>query len=568
MTTGAIYARVSTESQEEEGTIESQILALRKKALELKLEVPASLHFTDNGFSGSRMDRPALDALRDAASEGRFQLLLVHDADRLARNFVHQEIILEELERYGISVEFIESRHSTRPEDRLLSQVKGVFAEYERAKIMERTRRGKLHRAMYQGWTNWTVPPYGYSVVRTEGGQRIEINEEEASWVRQVYSWVLDEGVTTTNVVRKLNSFGIKTRKGGGWIACTVRNLLTHSIYSGTAYYNRSEAVEPGRRRRPGTYPKHLKSTRKFKPQEQWIPIHVPAIVTEEEQARAREILRSNRLNSPRKTKYEYLLRRLVVCGECGCRMGCQSHSNKRGDVRYPYYTCNRRPEETGRAEKCRARLMRSDWLDEAVWSAIKGWLQKPDILRAELNTILSVPDPAGNQFSREWNRLEAMIGRYERQETRIVDAYQTGIIEMKELKDRKESISSRTSEAKKRLEELSEARKMHLNAEHVLADIEEFAVSLRSGLESLSFEEKRKVMELLVERIVVKGREVTIEHVVPLQGRFSVLNLDCPQGLLPDAAQRHACEGSMALRDEAWRAGAGRLRRLRTRVH
>ena len=544
MTTGAIYARVSTESQEEEGTIESQIHALRKKALELKLEVPDTFLFIDNGFSGSRMDRPALDAMRDAASEGRFQRLLVHDADRLARNFVHQEIILEELERHGVSVELIDGRHSTRPEDRLLSQVKGVFAEYERAKIMERTRRGKLHRALYQGWTNWTVPPYGYRVVRTEGGQRIEINEEEASWVRQVYSWVLDEGITTTNVVRKLNSLGIKTRKGGGWTTCTVRNLLTRSLYSGTAYYNRTEAVEPGRRRRPGTYPRHLRSTRKFKPLEQWIPIHVPAMVSEEEQARAREILKSNRLNSPRKTRYEYLLRRLVVCGECGCKMGCQSHSNKRGDVRYPYYACNRRPEETGRAEKCKARLVRSDWLDEAVWSAVSGWLQKPDILRAELNTILSVPDQAGEQLSGEWNRLETAISRFERQETRIVDAYQTGIIEMKELKERKDSLSSGISEAKKRLEELSDVRRIHLNAERVLASMEEFAAGLRSGLETLSFEEKRKVMELLVERIVVKGKEVTIEHVVPLQGRFSVLSLDDTQGLLQDTPQRQEGEG------------------------
>lgn len=129
MTVAAIYARVSTERQEKEKTIESQLEALDAKARELSLEVSPDMEFRDDGFSGSRLDRPALDSLRDAAAEGRFHVLLVYDADRLARNFVHQEILLEELERFGVTVEFVDNPPSRDPEGRLLSQVKGIFTE-------------------------------------------------------------------------------------------------------------------------------------------------------------------------------------------------------------------------------------------------------------------------------------------------------------------------------------------------------------------------------------------------------------------------------------------------------
>lgn len=121
MTMAAIYARVSTERQEKEKTIESQMEALGIRARELSLSVDPDMVFRDDGFSGSRLDRPALDSLRDAAAEGRFSILLVYDADRLARNFVHQEILPEELERSGVAVEFVENPPSRDPKGRLLS---------------------------------------------------------------------------------------------------------------------------------------------------------------------------------------------------------------------------------------------------------------------------------------------------------------------------------------------------------------------------------------------------------------------------------------------------------------
>ena len=527
MIRGAFYARVSTEHQEKEKTIDSQLEALMSRAAELGWVVPQDLVFRDDGFSGTRLDRPGLDSMRDAASEGRFASLLVYDADRLARNFVHQEILIEDLERHGISIEFIERSLSKKPEDRLLSQVKGIFAEYERTKILERTRRGKLHKAKTEGWVNWSVPPYGYSVTRSGGDTRVQINEKEAAWIRQMYSWVIDDGISGEKCARRLQQLGIPTRRGGRWMTCTVRNILVNPLYTGSAYYNRREAVEPKRRRDPGRYPRQLKSGHRIRPEEQWIHIPIPALVTEEDQRRAREMLSSHKLNSPRKTKYEYLLRTLVVCGECHLRMGCISISNSRKDLRYPYYRCKKTPEETGRAEKCSAKNVRADWLDEAVWNSVKEWLNEPDILRAELESITNTPDSSFNTVVTEWNRLDSLISSYGKQMERITDAYQMGAITVDDLRERRKALDGKASEAIKRKQEISSLRDRHMNTERLLSDIDAFASRLKEGLDTLSFDERQKVMRLLVERVVVKGDSVQIEHVIPIKGRFSSLNIN-----------------------------------------
>ncbi len=298
--------------------------------------------------------------------------------------------------------------------------VKGVFAEYERAKILERMRRGKLYRARNEGWPNWTIPPCGYRNVKGgDGRQRAEINEEEAARVREVYRWVLEEGMGAAKCARRLNELGVRPRRSRFWRTCTVYNMLTRPLYAGTAYYNRKEAAEPKHRRKPSAYVRELKSSCRIRPREQWIPIAVPAIVTPEQQSLAREELGRHRINSPRKTRYEYLLRTLVVCGECGWKMGCISAIGRyrENEYRYPYYSCGRRKTEaTGRPDICRARHVRSDWLDDAVWQSLREWLQKPDVLRAEMASLEAAPDGTVEFASREWERLDASAKGHERQ--------------------------------------------------------------------------------------------------------------------------------------------------------
>lgn len=142
----------------------------------------------------------------------------------------------------------------------------------------------------------------------------------------------------------------------------------------------------------------------------------------------ARKAAQSRRLNSPRKTKYEYLLRRRVVCGECGRKMDCVSMRAKNRDIRYSYYSCKKK-EWLFNEEQCRAGKVRADWLDDTVWNAMKSWIMEPETLKAELNSVLSIPEQ-WDSIERQWNELSSLIRGYEGQISRITDAYQSGAIE------------------------------------------------------------------------------------------------------------------------------------------
>ena len=149
----AIYARVSTERQEKEQTVDSQLDALRRAAGEGGYEVSPSHVFVDERRSGAHLDRPGLDRLRDLASEGTFEAVLVASPDRLARHYAYQVLVMEELQRTGCGVVFLNHAFGETPEERMLLQITGVFAEYERALIKERSRRGRLFAAR-QGRVN------------------------------------------------------------------------------------------------------------------------------------------------------------------------------------------------------------------------------------------------------------------------------------------------------------------------------------------------------------------------------------------------------------------------------
>jgi site-specific DNA recombinase len=214
----ALYARVSTARQEQEQTVASQLEALENAATAMGLTVPAGRRYIDDGISGARLDRPGLDALRDAAADGLIDVVLVHAPDRLARNYVHQVVLVEELTNRGVHVHFVECPATERAEDRLLVQMQGIIAEYERAKIMERTRRGRIHKLRAGQMLPYSsVARYGYAIERSADGLRrtVVIDEVEAQHVRAMYRWVREEDLSSRAVARRLNAQGDTSSQGG-----------------------------------------------------------------------------------------------------------------------------------------------------------------------------------------------------------------------------------------------------------------------------------------------------------------------------------------------------------------
>lgn len=308
----ALYARVSTERQAERGTIGSQLAVLREHVSSVGHELINE--YVDDGHSGARLDRPGLDALRDAAEAGLFEAVCCLSPDRLARAYAYQALVLDELGRLGVKVHFTDAPDPAAddPQAVLLTQVQGVIAEYEKAKIAERYRRGKLFRARAGEITTWKAS-YGYRrIARSSAGgpAHLEIYEPEAAVVRRVFTERAG-GTTIREICRQLNADGIASPTGKPtWGHSTVCRLLRNEAYVGRVYFNRTETVAAtGPARRTRQVPR---------PREEWIPIDCPAIVTDEQFHATGRVASDNSKWSPRRAEPgAWLLKGLVKCGDC-----------------------------------------------------------------------------------------------------------------------------------------------------------------------------------------------------------------------------------------------------------
>ena len=283
-----LYARVSTDRQAEAQTVDSQVAALRER---IACDAPGTtriLEFIDEGYSGTTLVRPALERLRDLAAVGGIELLYVHSPDRLARKYAHQALVLDEFSRVGVRVVLLNRQKSQQtPEDELLVQVQGVIAEYERAKIIERTRRGRRYAAQQGSVSALVHAPYGYRYVGKAQGAELPhyaVVLDEARVVRQIFDWVGRERLSSGAVARRLEAQGIPTRTGKpSWNRGTVRQILQNPTYKGEAAYGRTQSV-PWRRlalRAAKHRPEHPRRSSSVEPRaaEEWITIPTPAVV-------------------------------------------------------------------------------------------------------------------------------------------------------------------------------------------------------------------------------------------------------------------------------------------------
>ena len=282
----AIYARVSSEQQAEAKTIESQLADLRAKVTTAGEILSTEQEFVDNGYSGATLIRPALERLRDVIAAGGIDRLYVHCPDRLARNYAHQVLLLDEFTRAGVEVVFLNREVGQTPEDQLLLQVQGMIAEYERAKILERSRRGKRHAAQVGTVSVLRCAPYGYRYVsRQESGSeaRFDMVLEEACVVRQIFEWIGRDRCTIGEVQRRLTQAKEPTRTGKTvWDRKTIWGILENPAYKGEAAFGKThlDPLHPRLRAQRGRsmQPRRAYSTQNV-PSEQWIRIPVPALI-------------------------------------------------------------------------------------------------------------------------------------------------------------------------------------------------------------------------------------------------------------------------------------------------
>jgi site-specific DNA recombinase len=322
----AIYARVSSEQQAEAHTVASQVAAVRERVAADGFTVSEAMQFLEEGYSGATLVRPALERLRDVIAAGSVDRLSVHSPDRLARKYAYQVLLVDAFRRAGVEVIFLNRALGQSPEDDLLLHVQGMIAEYERAKIIERHRRGKRHAAHVGAVNVLSGAPYGYRyVTKYEGGgqARYEILPDEACVVRQVFTWVGCDRLTIGEVCRRLTRAGEVTRTGKTvWDRSVVWGLLKNPAYQGTAAFGKTrlEPLRPrlrAQRHRP-VQPRRAVSVSDVPPAD-WITIPVPALVEPAVFAAVQEQLQENKRHARQSRRGAlYLLQGVLQCQHCG----------------------------------------------------------------------------------------------------------------------------------------------------------------------------------------------------------------------------------------------------------
>ncbi len=518
----AIYARVSTPRQGREQTIESQLSALREWVSEKGYELSPDDVYADEGYSGSRLDRPGLDALRDGADDGAFEMLAVLSPDRLARKYAYQVLLLEEFKRAGCEIVFLHRPISDDPNDQLLLQIQGAIAEYERALLGERFRRGKLQKAR-EGHFIGGRAPYGYRYVPKRDGVpgHLVVDETEAELVRTLYEWLIEEGMTVRQILKRLNEGSWSPRSGGArWSASVVHRILSDPVYAGTAYANRYRYVPPEKPR--GRGPRSGENTRRqLRPEEEWIPIPVLPIIDEETQRLAQAQLERNaRLSFRNNKKRSYLLRCLLSCESCGLAMYGVTYKATERQPERRYYQCGGKdPILSAREHKCPQRPAKAEELETAVWNHVKELMNDPERLLAQFESFVRSAPEGEEKEHTEQKKFEAHMKRLSREENRLVDAYQAEVIDLGELKERREKIEERRRALAKQHGQRAQIREQMARAREVLEDLNAFCERISSRLKEATFEEKQAILQLLIERIIVGEDALEIRHVIPLHG-------------------------------------------------
>ena len=478
--------------------------------------------YTDEGYSGSRLDRPGLDALRDGVEDGAFEVVGVLSPDRLARKYAYQVLLLEELGRAGCEVVFVDHPISDDPNDQLLLQIQGAIAEYERVLLGERFRRGKLQKAR-EGHFIGGRAPYGYRYVPKRDGVPgyLVVDETESELVRMLYGWLIEERMSVRQILKRLNEGPWFPRSGRSrWSASVVHHILSDPVYSGTAYANRYRYVPPEKPRARG--PRSGENTsRKLRPKEEWIPIPVPPIIDQETHRLAQAQLERNaKLSFRNNKKYSYLLRCLLSCESCGLAMFGVTYKATESRPERRYYQCHGKdPIMSGREHKCTQRPAKASELEEAVWEHIKGLMRDPERLLSQFEEFARSTSENGEREEAEAKKFEGHLKRLSREQTRLVDAYQAGIIELEELQERQAKIAQRREALRTHYDQQAQLRRQAAQAREVLEDLKTFCRRINARLDDATFEEKQSILQLLIERIIVGEDTLEIRHVIPLDG-------------------------------------------------
>ena len=432
------------------------------------------------------------------------------------------DMVIEELARQGVETVFLNAPSMETPEDHLLVQFQGMIAEYERAQILERSRRGKRHRARRGDVAVLSGAPYGYRYHKKtqDTGAFYEIVEPQASVVRDVYRYYTEDHMSMGAIARKLNERQIPTSSGRSrWERSVVWAVLRNPAYKGRACFGKTRAA-PRQRVRP------LRGSDGFsrrnsvgheRPREDWIEIPVPAIVSEESFALAEERLQQNKVFSRRRTRTPSVSQGLVACGKCG--YGLYRTSARTSARKISYYRCL--GSDSWRylnGPLCDSRPVRQDLLDDIVWTELVRLLEDPALVSVEIDRRLEAARVSDPNQQREADLRHRLV-RVRKGIDRLVTAYQEELITIDELRDRTPELRRQEQALHRELESAVDRAKDRETYLRLAETLTGFLARLRSAAQTLDIAERQRIVRLLVKEILVTEDKITIRHSIPIAG-------------------------------------------------
>jgi site-specific DNA recombinase len=492
----ALYARVSTDEQAERGYgLASQLTELR--ALAARRGYTVTVELIDDGWSGGTLDRPRLTALRELVRSRDVDVVLAHNNDRLSRDLVHQLLIIDELRRAGVKLEYCTHTVDDSAEGQFREQVLGAVAQLERAKIRERTLRGRCEKAR-----RGLVPsgPVAFGFRRDpQGVGGYAIDPAAADVVRRIYAWCLD-GTSVRQIVHRLQTQGIASPKQGGWGPATVRRILTGELYTGLTYYNRRTYAQ--------TNSGKVGPRSRVRDRADWIAIQVPAIIARPTWNRVQAALKRHARILVGRPSTHYLLRGLCRCA-CGHALVGQTIHGRR------LYRCAARYRIEDR-DLCRAPTIGAKRLETAVWRSISATLRDPAILRVGARASVHGIEARVVDTRRQVDEARQALGRITVARERLMDLYLHDSCDKATFLARDGRLKEDEEKRKADLARLEAIQAEAAAQRSRQAAIARYCHLVASGLDRLDPTEQQGLLQRLIERIEVRDGRIEIHGILP----------------------------------------------------
>lgn len=489
-----IYPRVSTSQQEDGTSLETQEARCRHAAEQMGYEVPVDLIWRER-WTGADLDRPMLNQVRQAARAGLFDALFVYCPDRLSREPVHLLMLLDEFQKCGVSLHFVEGISDSTPEGQLLMHVQGYAAQRERAQIAERSMRAKeavARSGRLPNGTNTGLFGYDYDRVRKVR----TVNEKEAAAVRLMFQ-LASEGVSLYQISRKMNQLNIKTKKGCAWPPSSVKRVLKNPAFTGVQLYGENRYRKVGNKR-----------TVTPRPASEVIRIEgfSPPIIDKDlfDVVQERMAVRQSMVTG---SKRRYLMTGFTRCLLCGTSVvgACLSG-------RYRYYHCRATVSDPARSVKCQARYIPADDFEEVVWRTLADALRNPAVLIAELQDHFAT---GGGNLGQEMVNLKREILDLKGQQRRLMEQRQMDYIDQGLLESQIGPVKALCDEKEQALRVLEDQQKHRDDATEVESRITEICEEVSKKLDGLDFKGKRATLAAFGVKVEATREEISITIVV-----------------------------------------------------